>query len=354
MDNTPLPSKREARRRKGGFNAGINIRRAQPLQACTSFPVVVVFHQGGWVAISLSLSPRDDEGARGGSPDRCVCPRPPRVTQLLLTLLPSGGSYTNFQECLPPHPSATLESPFPGSPFSFSTHLPAPAPRVSIATWRRVFAYYTLCVTEADSLCMPARLCMWIYIYVYVSVYAGMRGGAFRGNGARVSHTWWWRWWWKVAKESGGGVSRGRWGIVTSDGKLEEGGGRGRGGGRGARVCRFFVLCRVAAIPHTPAFHLGSELIPPRSSRVGGSPRLPPSTPSRSLALPLSPWNFYESVLSLYIYMCGENGWADDALWFLPGLSFLGTASFPLGGWGWGGGEGGFDFSRGSKERLVS
>lgn len=213
------------------------------------------------------------------------------------------------------------------------------------------------------SVCDRSRLVMYagpvvhvdIYIYVYVSVYAGMRGGAFRGNGARVSHTWWWRWWWKVAKESGGGVSRGRWGIVTSDGKLEEGGGRGRGGGRGARVCRFFVLCRVAAIPHTPAFHLGSELIPPRSSsRVGGSPRLPPSTPSRSLALPLSPWNFYESVLSLYIYMCGENGWADDALWFLPGLSFLGTASFPLGGWGWGGGEGGFDFSRGSKERLVS
>ena len=123
------------------------------------------------MAISLSLSPRDDEGARGGSPDRCVCPRPPRVTQLLLTLLPSGGSYTNFQECLPPHPSATLESPFPGSPFSFSTHLPAPAPRVSIATWRRVFAYYTLCVTEADSLCMPARLCMWIYIYVYLYIY---------------------------------------------------------------------------------------------------------------------------------------------------------------------------------------
>lgn len=125
------------------------------------------------MAISLSLSPRDDEGARGGSPDRCVCPRPPRVTQLLLTLLPSGGSYTNFQECLPPHPSATLESPFPSSPFSFSTHLPAPAPRVSIATWRRVFAYYTLCVTEADSLCMPARLCMWIYIYIciYIRIY---------------------------------------------------------------------------------------------------------------------------------------------------------------------------------------
>lgn len=150
------------------------------------------------MAISLSLSPRDDEGARGGSPDRCVCPRPPRVTQLLLTLLPSGGSYTNFQECLPPHPSATLESPFPSSPFSFSTHLPAPAPRVSIATWRRVFAYYTLCVTEADSLCMPARLCMWIYIYMYMCRYTRGCAGVRLEETVRVCHT----------RDDGGGGGR--------------------------------------------------------------------------------------------------------------------------------------------------
>lgn len=218
---------------------------------------------------------------------------------------------------LTPQPPSNLLSPALHSP---SPPL-APVPRVSIATWRRVFAYYTLCVTEADSLCMPARPCMWIYMCRYTWPCAGV-GGAFRRTRkprsrvcvrARVTHV-------MMMVVVVALVVEGCKGIgrrceqrqmrnchlrQETGGRVEGGlGSRGRremwGGGRGARVCRFFVLCRVAAIPHTPAFHLGSELIPPSSlSRVGGSPDC--HLPLLSLALPLSPWNFYESVLSLYM-----------------------------------------------------
>lgn len=123
--------------------------------------------------------------ARGGSPDRCVCPRllstlsyplctPSPHTRLPAQLLPRplplaapGGSYTNFQECLLP-PSVPLEPSLPPAPrpplrFAFAARRPLPSPgtsrtssRVSIATWGRVFAYYTLCVTSR--LVMYARV----------------------------------------------------------------------------------------------------------------------------------------------------------------------------------------------------
>lgn len=76
-----------------------------------------------------------------------------------------GGSYTNFQECLLP-PSVPSYA-VPSSSSSSSTFaalrplLPSPgtsrtSSRVSIATWGRVFAYYTLCVTSR--LVMYARV----------------------------------------------------------------------------------------------------------------------------------------------------------------------------------------------------
>lgn len=251
---------------------------------------------------------------------------------------------------LTPQPPSNLLSPALHSP---SPPL-APVPRVSIATWRRVFAYYTLCVTEADSLCMPARLCMWIYTCRYTWPCAGV-GGAFRRTRkprsrvcvcARVTHV-------MMMVVVVALVVEGCKGIgrrceqrqmrnchlrQETGGRVEGGlGSRGRremwGGDRGARVCRFFVLCRVAAIPHTPAFHLGSELIPPSSlSRVGGSPDC--HLPLLSLALPLSPWNFYESVLSLYM----EKRVSRRRVVIFTGALFSGNRELPTGRRGRGGG----------------
>lgn len=113
--------------------------------------------------------------ARGGSPDRCVCPRllytqlPPALPLATChppPLVAPGGSYTNFQECLLPPSVPSKPSPPPLPPlystFAASTSLlPSPgtsrtSSRVSMATWGRVFAYYTLCVTSR--LVMYARV----------------------------------------------------------------------------------------------------------------------------------------------------------------------------------------------------
>lgn len=90
------------------------------------------------------------------------CPSSPRHPPPLAA---PGGSYTNFQECLLP-PSVPSYA-VPSSSSSSSTFaalrplLPSPgtsrtSSRVSIATWGRVFAYYTLCVTSR--LVMYARV----------------------------------------------------------------------------------------------------------------------------------------------------------------------------------------------------
>lgn len=98
--------------------------------------------------------------ARGGFPDRCVCPRllytpaiplPPPIH--LPPLAAPGGSYTNFQECLlPPSVPSNLLLLFtprsPLRPLLPSSCTSRTSSRVSMATWRRVFAYYTLCVTS--------------------------------------------------------------------------------------------------------------------------------------------------------------------------------------------------------------
>jgi len=83
-------------------------------------------------------------------PSPATCHPPP--------LAAPGGSYTNFQECLlpPSVPSEPSPPPLPSlhSTFVASTSLlPSPgtsrtSSRVSMATWGRVFAYYTLCVTS--------------------------------------------------------------------------------------------------------------------------------------------------------------------------------------------------------------
>lgn len=107
--------------------------------------------------------------ARGGSPDRCVCPRllytqhplPPLTHPPPLAA--PGGSYTNFQECLlpPSVPSNHLFLLILSSLYVRRFDLPLPgtsrtSSQVSMVTWRRVFAYYTLCVTSR--LVMYARV----------------------------------------------------------------------------------------------------------------------------------------------------------------------------------------------------
>lgn len=112
----------------------------------------------------------------------------------LSALAAPGDSYTNFQECLPPLslssfsylPSVpfvpSVESPFLGSPSALH---PAQGTshagfRVSIATWGRVFAYYTLCVTSR--LVMYARIgvglhrrCIGDRVYVFLRVWVFKR-----------------------------------------------------------------------------------------------------------------------------------------------------------------------------------
>lgn len=88
------------------------------------------------------------------------------------------------------------------------------------------------------------------------------------------------------------------------------------------------VLCTLQGCcnPPYPAFHLGSELIPPSSlSRVGGSPDC--HLPLLSLALPLSPWNFYESVLSLYM----EKRVSRRRVVIFTGALFSGNRELPTG-----------------------
>lgn len=77
----------------------------------------------------------------------------------------------------------------------------------------------------------------------------------------------------------------------------------------------------------------GTELIPPSSlSRVGGSPDC--HLPLLSLALPLSPWNFYESVLSLYM----EKRVSRRRVVIFTGALFSGNRELPTGRRGRGGG----------------
>lgn len=109
MDNIPLPWAGTKEGRKGGFNAGINIRHCRHARVSPG-------GGGGWVAVELSLSLiREMTKERGVVPRIDVCapalqespspsPRPSPPLPLL------GGSYTNFQECLPPHPSNLLSS----------------------------------------------------------------------------------------------------------------------------------------------------------------------------------------------------------------------------------------------------
>lgn len=162
-------------------------------------------------------------------------------------------------------------------------------------------------VCDRSRLVMYAGPRMWISVSIYA--YVCTRWGAFRrGRGNRV-HVYVCvrvRWWlrrnraevWAEADEE----------LSPQTGRVE---GVGKGGGRGMPV-----LCTLQGCCNPPASGVNSPL-----SCVGGC-HLP------SLALPLSPWNFYESVLSLYIYIW-RNGRADDALWFLPGLFFSGNRELP-------------------------
>lgn len=163
---------------------------------------------GGRVAVAL----RDDEGALGaGWFPGSMCVPPPSLHSATPLPPPNhppplaapGGSYTNFQECLlPPSVPLNLLPLFtPRSPLR--PLFPSPgtsrtSSRVSMATWRRVFAYYTLCVTSR--LVRYARVGVgypplrerareYVYERVYVCVGARLEG---------------------VAKESAGGVSGGR------------------------------------------------------------------------------------------------------------------------------------------------
>lgn len=163
---------------------------------------------GGRVAVAL----RDDEGALGaGWFPGSMCVPPPSLHSATPLPPPNhppplaapGGSYTNFQECLlPPSVPLNLLPLFtPRSPLR--PLFPSPgtsrtSSRVSMATWRRVFAYYTLCVTSR--LVRYARVGVgypplrerareYVYECVYVCVGARLEG---------------------VAKESAGGVSGGR------------------------------------------------------------------------------------------------------------------------------------------------
>lgn len=112
---------------------------------------------GGRVAVAL----RDDEGALGaGWFPGSMCVPPPSLHSVTPLHPPThppplaapGGSYTNFQECLlPPSVPSNLLLFTPRSPLR--PLLPSPgtsrtSSQVSMATWRRVFAYYTLCVTS--------------------------------------------------------------------------------------------------------------------------------------------------------------------------------------------------------------
>lgn len=169
----------------------------------------------------MAVALRDDEGALGaGWFPGSMCVPPPSLHSATppcppLTYPPPlaapGGSYTNFQECLLP-PSVpsyllllfTLRSPL--RPLLPSPGTSRTSSRVSMATWRRVFAYYTLCVTSrlvryarvgVGYPPSPARgrareymyKCMYVCMCTYICVGASLEG---------------------VAKESARGVSRGR------------------------------------------------------------------------------------------------------------------------------------------------
>lgn len=126
------------------------------------------------LSLFLSLSPREMTKERGVVPRIDVCA--PALQEspsfsLPSSPTPSGGSYTNFQECLPPHPSTTLESPFPSSPFSFSTS------RAGSSSFHSNLEA-GLCILY--SVCDRSRLVMYagpaVHVDIYVSIYVAVCG----------------------------------------------------------------------------------------------------------------------------------------------------------------------------------
>lgn len=159
----------------------------------------------------MAVALRDDEGALGaGWFPGSMCVPPPSLhsaTPLLPPIHPPplaapGGSYTNFQECLLP-PSVpsnllllfTLRSPL--RPLLPSPGTSRTSSRVSMATWRRVFAYYTLCVTSRlvryarVSVGTHPRASEHVSMCMYVCI--RMRGCSLRGGCKGISQRCEWR-----------------------------------------------------------------------------------------------------------------------------------------------------------------
>lgn len=107
-----------------------------------------------------------EPGARGGSPDRCVCPRLPpwRVTHLSPALPSLLGVVIQISKgacLLSSFPSFRSKLPFLGPPPDLHPHGTQGTSHagswVSMATRGRVFAYYTLCVTSRLVMYAPCR-----------------------------------------------------------------------------------------------------------------------------------------------------------------------------------------------------